>query len=117
MGRARRGVEQRHVAHVVGERDDRRVDAGLAQPLRERNRRDLADAGRRDDQVVADAIRRQRQGGLDRGHVRDARRVPHVEIEKLFEDDLVQLAILGEDERVVQTRNQQDVVDAEPREL
>ncbi len=50
-------------------------------------------------------------------HVGDARRVPHVEVEKLAEDDLVQLAVLGEDERVVQARDQQDVVDAETGEI
>jgi hypothetical protein len=39
--------------------------------------------------------------------------VPDVQIEELLEDDFVELPVLGEDERVVQARNQQDVVNAE----
>ncbi len=49
--------------------------------------------------------------------VGDARRVPDVEVEELLEDDLLQLAVLREDERVVQARDEQDVVDADMREI
>jgi hypothetical protein len=43
--------------------------------------------------------------------------VPDVEIEKFLEDDLVQLAVLREDERVVEARDEQNVVNAKPREI
>jgi len=49
--------------------------------------------------------------------VRDAGGVADVEIEELAEDHLVQLAVLGENERVVHARDEQDVVYPEPREI
>jgi hypothetical protein len=43
--------------------------------------------------------------------------VPNVEVEKLLEDDLLELAVLGQDERVVQARDEQNVVDPETGEV
>ena len=105
------------IAHVVRERDDRRVDARLAQAPRERGRGHVAQIRRRDDQVVARLVPRERERFGRRRDVRDARRMADVEVEKLLEDDLVQLAVLREDERVVQTGNQEDVVDSETGEV
>jgi citrate lyase synthetase len=49
--------------------------------------------------------------------MRDAGRVADVQIEEFLEDDFVELAVLREDERIVQTRDEEDVVDAETGEI
>jgi len=49
--------------------------------------------------------------------VRHARRRTDVQIEELAEDDFVQLAVLRQDERVVDARDEQDVVDPEARQI
>ena len=54
------------------------------------------------------------------GAARDAGqagRVVEVEVEELAEDQLVELAVLLEDERVVEARDQQDVLDAERHQV
>jgi hypothetical protein len=43
--------------------------------------------------------------------------VPDVQVEELLEDDLLELAVLGQDEGVVQARDEQNVADPETREV
>jgi hypothetical protein len=40
-----------------------------------------------------------------------------VEIEELTQDELVELSVLREREGIVEARNEQDVLDAEPRQI
>ena len=111
------GGELRHLAHVVRERHHRGVDSRLAKSPCQGGRRHVSERGRRDDQVEPRSIARERERGVDAGHMRDSRRMPYVEVEELLQNDFVELAILGEDERVVQARNEQDVMDAEAGEI
>ena len=107
----------RDFTHVVGEDDDGGVDARLAHAVGEGPRRHVAEVARRDDEIVASRVGGERHGLVGRGHVCDARRVPDVQVEELLEDDLVQLTVLGQDERIVQAGDEQDVVNAESGQI
>src|SRR6266542_4059904 len=111
------GLQLPDFVHVVGQRDDRSLYSGFPKLAGEGDRRCVPDVGRRDDEVVAGPIPSQRERLFRRRHVGDRRRRTHVQVEKLLEDDLLQLAVLGEDERVVQARNEQDVADPEPGQV
>ena len=112
-----RGEKIADRARVVREERDRRLDAASAQPAGERRRVHVADVQRADDQVVAAVVGRARERLGAGGDARQRRRVAQVEVEELAEDELVQLAVLSEGERIVQARDEQDLLNAELREI
>ena len=111
------GGDLRDLAHVVGQRHDRRLQPRLAEPARELRRRHVAQVGRGDDEVIPRPLARPRQRLLRRGDVGDGGGRADVQVEELLEDDLLELAVLGQDEGVVQARHEQDVPHPEPRQV
>ena len=96
---------------VVRQQHHRHREPGLLDPPRQRQGRHVAHLQRRDDQIEATRARGQGQRFFARGDLGEAGRVVQVELQVLAQDQLVQLAVLGEDERVVSAGDQQDVVD------
>ena len=116
IARVVRGHEIGDGAAVVGEQRHGRVGARLAEAARERQRVHVADVKRAEHQVVAAAGRpRQRlRAGRD---PRQRGGMAEVEIEELAQDELVQLTVLGQRERIVQARDEQDLLHAEFRQI
>ena len=115
------GVVPRHEiaggARVVREQRHRDVAAAFADAARERRGVHVADVQRADDQVVAAVGRGARERFGARRHARQRRWMADVEIEELTEDQLVELAVLRERERIVQAGDEQDLLDAEVRQV
>ena len=104
-------------ARVVREQRHRDVAAAFADAARERRGVHVADVQRADDQVVAAVGRGARERFGARRHARQRRWMADVEIEELTEDQLVELAVLRERERIVQAGDEQDLLDAEVRQV
>ncbi len=103
--------EQRQLPRVVGEQHDRDGQARLLHLPRQRGRVHVPDVHRGDDQVEAALPRRERQRLGARRDAGDGRAVAEAQVEELAEDPLAELAVLRQDERVVQAADEQDVLD------
>ena len=105
-------------AGVVAEERDRCLPPRLAEPVREGPDVHVAEIRRTDHQLepvrgVGEAFE-----GLGPGrHLRHPRQDPEVQVEESREDPLVELAVLGEDERVVVAQHEEDFVDPEPQQI
>ena len=107
---AGREVGQR--ARVVGEERHRGPpSAELPDSASELERAHVADVEGRDDEVEVRLDLEEREGLRSGRDARDARDVSEVQLLRLGEDPLVELAVLGEDEGVVQAGDDEDVVD------
>ena len=97
---------------VVGERDDRCRIAPPAERLGQIDDAHVADVHGGDDKVETAVGAGERQRLAAAARVMQARRIVRVEAEEPPEHALAQLAVFRQDERVVQARDEQDVVHA-----
>ena len=103
-----------HRAGVVPEERDRRLPSGVAEPMRERPDVHVTEIRRADHQL--ETVRRPGEAieGLGpRLDLRHARQGPQVQIEEPGKNPVVELAVLGEDERVVVTQHEENFADLE----
>ena len=107
-----------HRAGVVAEERDRGLAPRVAEAVREGSDVHVPEVRRRDHELEAvghpgDALERF-VAGLHLDHAREG---SEVQVKEPGEDPVVELAVLGEDERVVVTQHEQHVVDLEADEV
>ena len=109
-------LEVLHFLVVVGEHQDRDVQLGGAHRPGQLRGVHVAQLQARDDDVEA-LFPGERQGLGPARDARDVRSLVQVQVEELREDELVELSILRHDERLVETRDEQDVLHPEPHQV
>jgi hypothetical protein len=117
LGRVVTRNEVLELARIVGQQDDGRIQPGLPQPADQLEDVHVPEVEAGDDEIVPLLFSGERQRPFTGRDVRELRGVPQIEIEELGEDQLAEVAVLGQDEEVVQARDQQDVLHVKGHQL
>jgi len=99
------------LAVVIGENDHRDVEPRIVHPAGKLVGAHVAHLSGADDDVVAAEVLDQFQRLVPGRHARQVGHVVQIEAEKIPQHELVDKSILRQHKRVVQARNQQDLID------
>src|SRR5439155_2688048 len=105
------------LAIVVGEHNDGDVESGAADFTGQLRGAHVADCEVGDDQIELRVGTREIERFGAAGNVGDSRNLLQVEFERFVDQEFVEASVFAEDEGVVETRDQKNVVDLEGHQV